>query len=865
MRERSCPPRLAEWLFRIFLRKDDRFHRLGDFEEVFHTVFVSEGRFRAWRWYWQQIVRSVPELAMNSFYWSAAMLNNYTKIATRNLKKSKGYSFINISGLAIGMACCLLIVLYIQDELSYDTFHLNADRIFRIVASSSEDGIPTNANGIFGTGPALKKDFPEVQDYVRIRRMGQGTKRYVGYGDRKFYEEWFFFADPNIFTMFTFPLIRGDAEKALTEPNAIVITETMAKKYFDNEDPMGKTLKTDPYNSGEMMLFQVTGIAKDVPQNSHFHFDFLATYSNQKEDLTSFNGFMQNFTYILLDDASSANVLESKLLDFLKRHWREDPYYTNHLQPLKDIRLDSHLRSEIEPNGNIAYIYVFSIVAVFVLTIACINFINLSTARSAKRAKEVGLRKVVGAQRKQLMVQFLDESILVSFLGGVCAIVLVALLLPVFNSISDKTVTLHFLLRLTPLAALLGIVVIVGFISGSYVSFVLSSFAPVQTIKGVSSAGGGKRRLREGLVIFQFVLSIIMIICTLTAQKQIRFITSRSTGYHRDEILVIPLNKDVRAGYMAVRNELLKSPTIHNTTTSSYVPTRGSFHNGVTFEGRDEVLTQVLYFIDKEFVDTYGIQILEGQDIISETIDPSHSEFLISELTVTEAGYDSPLDALGKQVRYRNVQGVINGVVSNINLYSFHKEPWAMVFFVTPIEYHNYLSIRLDANRYGEAMAHIQNVWKRLIPDYPLVYFFLDASFEKMHRADARLGVIFRYFGLMAVIVACMGLFGLASFSAEQKTKEIGIRKVLGAPIISVYLLLAKSFMKWVLLANIIAWPLAYLVMKQWLDNFVYRTRLDLWIFMASGLASFTVALLTVSWQSIKAAVTRPTESLKYE
>ena len=384
---KSKPPRFGEWILKRCLRNEDRLHRAGDFEEVFQSIAESEGRYCAGMWYCWQVIRSVPEFIKDGINWSGAMLKNYIKIAFRNLKKSKGYSFINVAGLAIGMACCLLIVLYIQDELSYDTFHLNADRIFRVVASSSEDSVPTNANGIFGTGPALKKDFPEVEDFVRIRKMGQGKKIYVGYGDRKFYEEWFFFADPNIFTMFTFPLIRGDAEKALSEPNSIVITETMAKKYFGHEDPMGKTLETDPYNSGEMMLFQVTGIAKDVPHNSHFHFDFLVSYINQTEDLTSFNGFWQHYTYVLLNEAASAEILESKLFAFLQRHWLEDPWYTNHLQALKDIRLHSHLRSEIEPTGNIAYVYVFSIVAVFVLTIACINFINLSTARSAKRAK----------------------------------------------------------------------------------------------------------------------------------------------------------------------------------------------------------------------------------------------------------------------------------------------------------------------------------------------------------------------------------------------------------------------------------------------------------------------------------------------
>ncbi|MFB0565119.1 MAG: ABC transporter permease [Candidatus Aminicenantaceae bacterium] len=797
------------------------------------------------------------------------MLKNYLKIALRNIIRHKGYAFLNILGLAIGMACCLLIVLHIQDELSYDTFHVNADRIFRVVTSTSGDGAPTNATGTFGTGPAMKEDFPEVLDFVRLRKMGQGTRIYIGHEDRKFYEERFFFADPSIFTVFTFPLLRGDAEKVLSEPNSILITGDMAEKYFGHEDPIGQILEADPYNSGEMMVFQVTGIAENVPGNSHFHFDFLASYVNQKEDLTQFSGLYPHYTYVLLQDASQAAGLESQLPDFIRRHYGENSWYTNHLQSIRKIRLYSHLRSEIEPTGNMASVTIFSMVAFIVLVIACINYINLSTARSLKRAKEVGLRKVVGARRKQLMEQFLGESLLVSLLSGLLALFLAELFLPLFNAIADKEVTLHFLIGVIPLASLMGIVAVVGIISGSYVAFVLSGFTPHQVLKGGSHSDGWKIKLREGMVIFQFFLATIMIIGALTAHKQMRFIQTHNTGYHRDEILVIPLNRQARAGYTALRSELLMYPAIRNTATSSYVPTRGSMHESVSFEGKDQNLTPVLYFIDKEFIDTYGIQILHGTGFAHEIPHPSNAEFLVSTQTVAEAGYSSPEEALGKRVQWRSrdreYSGTITGVINDMNLYSFHRAAYPMILLVTPIQYHDYLSVRLDANRYGEALTAIQSVWKRLIPGYPMDYFFLDASFEELHRADRRLGDIFQYFSMIAVVVACMGLFGLAVFTAEQKTKEIGIRKVLGASAFNIYLLLSKDFLKWVTAANIVAWPIAYYGVQKWLQGFVFRTRIGWEVFLLSASMALIISIFTISFQSIKAARANPADSLRYE
>ena len=869
MEKQGRPLKILEFFLKNIIPFDEQENLAGDFEEVYERISRKSGKSKARLWYTLQIFKLIPSYFKNYTFWSLTMIKNYLKIAFRNIKRHKAYSFINISGLAIGMACCLLIVLHIQDELSYDAFHLNADRIFRVVTSTSRDGVPTNATGTFGTGPALKEDFPEVVDSARIRSMGQGTRIYIGHKDRKYYEERFFFADPGIFTVFTFPLIQGDAERALSEPNSIVITEDMAEKYFGRENPMGQTLEADPYNSGEMMVFQVTGIAKNVPSHSHFHFDFLASYVNQKEDLTQFSGLYSHYTYVLLQDASQAAGLESQLPDFIRRHYGEDSWYSNHLQPIRKIRLYSRLRSEIEPTGNIASVTIFSLVAVIVLVIACINYINLSTALSLKRAKEVGLRKVVGARRKQLIEQFLGESLLVSLLSGFLAFFLAGLLLPLFNAIADKEVTLRFLTGIIPLASLMGIVAVVGVVSGSYVAFVLSGLTPFQVLKGGSYSGGWKTKLREGMVISQFFLATIMVICALTAHKQMRFIQTHNTGYNRDEILVIPLNKEARAGYTALRSELLMYSFIRNTTTSSYVPTRGSWHESVSFEGRDQNLTPVLYFIDKEFVDTYGIQILHGTDFTRALSDPSSAEFLVSAQTVTEAGYSSPEEALGKQVQWMSrsgeYSGTIIGVINDMNLYSFHRAAYPMILLITPIEQHDYLSVRLDANRYSEALATVQSAWKRLVPYYPMDYSFLDASFEAMHRADRRLNDIFQVFSLTAVVVACLGLFGLAVFAAEQKTKEIGIRKVLGASAFNIYFMLSRDFLKWVIVANIVAWPIAYYSMHKWLQGFVYRTRIGWEIFLLSAIVALLISIFTISFQSIKAARANPVDSLRYE
>jgi len=478
------PPKLAKFLLKILssYEKDDAF--MGDIEELFHDLTEYQGLGRSRRWYWWEIGKSIPKFIKESIRWRKTMFENYLKITLRNMKRHKGYSFINLAGLAVGIACTIFILLWVHDELSFDRFHENADRIYRVVFSTSDDGLPTNANGSFGVGPALKRDFPEVMEIVRIRKMGQGVKRYIGYEDKKYYETRFFFSEPTIFTVFDFPLVKGNPATALDEPNSIVLTEEMALKYFGHEDPIGKTIEADPYNDGELLLFRITGIAKNVPSNSHIHFDFLASYSSIKEDTNEFSGFYQHFTYVLLQGGkSSAESLNGKLLDFLHRNWRKNPWYTISLQPLLDVRLHSRLKSEIEPTGNILYVYIFMAIAVFLLTIACINFMNLTSARAVKRSKEVGIRKVVGARKNQLVRQFLGESLLLSIFSASAAVVIVVMALPLFNNLTGKGITLLSLANPSYFLSVAVIALAVGFIAGIYPAFFLSAFQPIHTLK----------------------------------------------------------------------------------------------------------------------------------------------------------------------------------------------------------------------------------------------------------------------------------------------------------------------------------------------------------------------------------------------
>jgi len=796
------------------------------------------------------------------------MFTSHLKSASRNLIRHKGYSFLNMAGLTLGVAGAALILLWVQDEVSFDRFNRNADSIYRVVFSSSDDGstTPTNANGSFGVGPALKREFPEeVLEVARIRKMELSAKWFVRHKDTTYYESRFFFAEPTILTVFDFPLVRGDSATALREPNTIVLTQEMAKKYFRDDDPIGKTIEADLYNDGENVQFRVTGVAKDVPRLSHVHFDFLASYSSQREDTDSFDGFYQHYTYVLLNSRSSAASLNTKLLDVLRRNWQEDPWYTISLQPLLDIRLRSGLRSEIEPTGNILSVYIFTAIALFLLAIAGMNFINLSTARAARRAKEVGIRKAMGAQRGQLVRQFLGESVAFGVSATCFAIPVVLLALPMFNRLTGKLISPASLAGPGFVLGIAAVALSVGLISGIYPALLLSSFKPMHSLASRTGHSRSGALMRRGLVILQFVLSIGVIGATLIAHKQMRHVQSWDTGYDKEQIVAVPLNSDLRQRFDGFRSELLRHPGIENVTTSAYVPTTGSAHLSMRFEGKDKDIEQVVYCVGKEFMETYGLKLLAGRDIRQPLSTDGTADFLVSERTVREAGYSSHEEALGKSVSLEGYRGHIVGIVRDINIYSLHEEPQAISYAQTSIRGHDFVSIRIDTEDVPQTVARIREVWRKMVPGYPLDYSFLGSRFADMHSSDRKLSEVVSVFSILAILVACIGLFGLAAFTAEQRTREIGVRKALGASAASIYVLLSKESLTWVAVAALIAWPLAFFVMSRWLQGFAYRTDIGAGVFLLSGLLALTVAQLTVSLQTIRAARARPVDSLRHE
>ncbi len=794
------------------------------------------------------------------------MLKNYFKIAFRNLRRNKGFTILNVLGLAIGLASCLLIFVYIQDELSYDRFHQKAEQIYRVTYSTNDEGTPTNANGSFGVGPALKRDFPQVETYTRLRKAGQlGTKSLVRYEDKNFYEERFFFADSTVFEVFSFHLVKGNPEAALARPGTVIITEATAEKYFSNEDPLGKTLVADPFGEGEMIEFEVTGVMRNLPRNSHVYFDFLASIYSTSDDLNQFAGFQQVYTYIVLHENASEEPLEAKLLDFIHRNWTDDPWYTIQLQPLLDIHLHSHLRSEIEPNGNIRYVYIFAIIAIFVLVIACINFMNMVTARSTKRAREVGVRKALGAGRNQLVRQFLAESILLSLASGILAIVFVDLFTSLFNNMTGKEIDILAYAGPFTVAVFVGFIIVVGILAGSYPALMLSRFKPVNTLKGNVIEVGSDAFLRKGLVVFQFAISMALIATTVIVYSQMNYIQTKDLGYAEDQIMALPLNNELRKHYEAFRSELLQSANIINMTTSSLVPTMGSSHTSFKVEGMERGQSYSTYFVDRNFVETYGLDLLAGSDIERVVNGESGGDFLFSELAVNEAGWETAEEIIGRRVTWDEFEGRVSGVVNDMHIYSFREKVYSSAFLITPIKYHRYLSIQLNPENLSETMGYIERVWSDMFPGYPFEYFFLDESFEQMHRSDMRLAETITWFALLAIFVACLGLFGLSAFAAEQKVKEIGIRKVLGARVGQIVVLFSKEFLKLTALGTVIAVPAAWYFASIWLKGFAYRIEIGVMPFIMAGTVLMLIALLSISYNSIRAALVNPAQSLRSE
>ena len=807
------------------------------------------------------------------------MFINYLKIAIRNLRKNKGYSFINIFGLAVGIACCVLILLYIQNELSYDKYNKNYDQIYRVRLEARISNNELNSAPSCGPcGPAFTREIPEVENYTRIRNYGFPVMRYK---DKAFSEEKFFWVDSTFFDVFTVKFIEGSPKTALAQPNTVVITESTAKKYFGAEDPMGKILNADKRRD-----YLVTGVIKDFPLNSSFHADFLGSlmsYQVQNDQSWLSNNY---FTYILVRKGTNLKDLDKKIYEVSKSHigpqlqkilgvtyeqmLKGGSKYKYVLQPLSDIHLKSHLDHEIEPNSDIIYIYIFSIIALAILLIACINFTNLSTARSSGRAKEVGIRKTLGSNQISLIRQFLTETILMSFFAMIFAILLVELFLPTFNFIAHKNLSLQLLNNLYSIPVLIAFILFVGFVAGTYPALVLSSLIPVKVLRGGSLKSSSKSWLRNILVITQFSISIILIVGTFIVKDQLDYIQNKKLGFNRDQILIVKKTDDIGKYIQSFKNDLTQVSGITNVSNSTSIPGENFGDTAFKTEGATAVAVHdiKILFTDYDFVSTYQIKMKEGR-FFSREFASDTMAVVMNEAAVKSVGLKNPVGKYLVRIGSTpetSIKFKIIGVTDNFNFESLHQKIEPLVFgLFRQNGFGRFVSIRFTTKNVKSTIGGISSIWHKYAGNQAFEYSFFNDDFAKLYSSEQRTGQIFSVFSVIAIIIACLGLLGLAAFTAEQRTKEIGIRKVLGATVSEIIFMLTKEFTKWVIVANIIAWPVAYFFMNGWLENFAYRINISVWIFVLSALAALLIAVITVSYQAIKAAMANPVKSLRYE
>lgn len=809
------------------------------------------------------------------------MLKNYFKIALRNLRKNPGYSFINIFGLALGMGVSILILLYVQYELSYDAYHENSDRIVRVSREwFNQNGETSLHLGHVAPpfGPLLEEDFEgTVQEAVRFFQVSPLLR----YEDKSFVENRFFFADPEVFEVFSWEMIKGDPSTALTYPDGIVLTESAAQKYFGEEDPMGKALEFEA--QGSTFQFQVKGVVEDIPSNSHFQFDFLASMEPVVQFYGGLEQMMQNYgsnnfaTYLLLPEGYDYQDLQAQIPDFINRRLtsfggpdREPSDVTMlNLWPLTDIHLHSNLDSEIEANGNIEYVYIYTAIALFILLIACINFMNLSTARSSKRAVEVGLRKVVGADRSSLVKQFIGESMILAVLGLAGAVLLVYLILPYFNAFLNSDLSFNIFEQWSQLLGLIAVVLFVGLVAGSYPAFFLSGFQPASVLKGSFKVSGSHQRFRSVLVVTQFTISIALIASMVIVYNQLEFMRSKDLGFDKENVVVLPSSNEITSNYENVRQRLLGHPGIVNVSVSSRVPSGRLLDSQDTQAEVNGQLQQINtriadIHVSHNFMETFGIGLVAGRDFDINLASDSTESFILNEAAVEAIGWGNPEEAIDKEFRYGSRSGRIIGVTNNFNFESLHQSIAPIVFLI-PQNRINNVAVKIRDNMRTETLDYLEEQWATLRPGFPFNYYFVGDNFDQQYASEERLGQIFGYFSLLAVIIAALGLFGLASFTAQQRIKEIGIRKVLGAKISQIVLLLSKKFTVLVIVAFVIAVPIAWIAMKQWLLGFAYRIDISLWSFLMAGGLALLVAWLTISYQSIKAALMNPVNSLRSE
>lgn len=810
------------------------------------------------------------------------MIRSYLKTAWRNLLRNKSFSVINILGLAIGLACFITIALYVFDELSYDRYNDKADRIFRVNSHIRFGGTDLDlAVCSDPMGATLKKDYPQVEEFVRFYHSS-GAKL-IKKGNEFINEPRVVYADSTVFNVFSLPAAIGDTRNALNDPNTVVITESVAKKYFSTVDAVGKTIET---GYGQQTVYKVTAVIKDIPRNSHFNFDFIFSMDNVEYEWGNF--LSHNFpTYILLKPGVDPAVFEKNFqavidkyilpqakqymelssMDDFKKSGNVLEYS---LMPLDDIHLKSDKIAEMGVNSNIQYVYIFSAVAIFILLIACVNFMNLSTARSANRAKEVGIRKVLGTERKSLISQFLAESIFTVLISMVFAITIVWLMLGYFNEMSAKEMSMKDILQPGILFVLLLLPVIVGGLAGVYPAFFLSSFKPVQVLKGKINKGFRRSTLRSGLVVFQFFTSIVLIVATIVVFRQLNFIQNTKIGFSKDQVLVVMGTGALGNQSVAFKNEVAKLSGVKAASFAGFLPVENSSRNDNTFS-TESVMTgkngfnMQIWNIDYDYIPTLGMELLNGRNFSADYGDDS-SGIIINEVAARMIGGGDPI---GKKLYSPNGSGgqpdtyKIVGVVKNFNYQSLRQNVGPLGFRLGNNSWAT--AFKVAATNVQGLIGSVEKKWKSMAPGMPFSYEFLDASFDNMYRAEQRVGKLALSFSVLAILIACLGLFGLATYMAEQRTKEIGVRKVLGATVANIVSMLSKDFVKLVLVAAIVALPVAWFTMNMWLQDFAYRVSIGWWILVIAVLMTLLIALATVVFQAVRAAIKNPVKSLRTE
>jgi putative ABC transport system permease protein len=807
------------------------------------------------------------------------MFRNYFKIAVRNLRKYKFISFINLFGLTVGLTCCLLITAYIVNELSYDRYNKNADNIYRVERTflNAETGALSLQLGAVAPpfGPLLHNDFQAVKKMTRILPIGTSA---IKYKENIFNQDDICFADENLFNVFDFKVTKGNPALALSDPYSVMMTEETAKKYFGNADPMNKIVRLN-----NQFDFKVTGIYKALPSNSHWHPQVMISFNTLKDsaiygadNLRTNWGNNAFYTYVLVPDHFNVKKFEAQLPAFQNRHipsdgrYKASDYSILSLRKLTDVHLYSHTDEEIEINGDIKRVYIFSAIALFILLIACINYMNLSSARSVLRAKEIGVRKTAGAGKGELIAQFLTESVFIAWLAALFSFALTVVLLPWLNKLSGQSLSINSLLQWKILIPVLLVPFVVGIVSGIYPALYLSSFEPVKVLKGIIKKGGGNISFRKALVVFQFSISIILIIATVIVFQQLNYIQNKSLGFDKSHIVTLRYNSALNESYPSFKNELLSNSNIKEVALSSRIPSGRLLDSQGSQLNRGDSLApskaDIKYVVtDENFIPTYGIKILAGRNF-SKDYGMDTSAFLINETAVKALALKSNEDAIGKQFQYGGRKGTIVGVFNDFNFESLHQRIIPLVLYepLTAGGSAGNISVKISGN-VTAGLAQIEKTWKKYLPEIPYEYKFLDERYANLYEAEARQSTILIVFSCIAIFIACLGLFGLSAFTITQRVKEIGIRKVLGATTGSIVELISKDFLLLVLIAAVIAFPVAWYAMNHWLQTFAYRVQIAWWVFILAGIIALVIAFATISFQAIKAALSNPVQNLRSE